>query len=150
MYPSSASVQANRGCKIKQYFGISVRLVRVPLSFLSLMSNSGLGVSYAASYPCICWHYKGALYLVMGCIPGVLRTRIRMVLPQAIDIKAGSLCTRIWHNLVGYRKVTRSSMTLPGTFGKVFTGYFQPGFALKAAAEHWLSQIYTALSHLSV
>lgn len=42
---------------------------------------------------------KSALYSVMGYIPGVLRTLIKMVLPQPIDIKAGPVCTHIWHHL---------------------------------------------------
>lgn len=76
------------------------------------MSNCSPGLSYAASCPCICWHFKRALCLVMGYTPRVLRRLIRMVLPQATDIKSGSLCyTHLgWFDL--YRKVTHSYMRL--------------------------------------
>lgn len=56
------------------------------------MGNSSPGLSYAASYPCICWHFKSALYLVMGYIPKVLRRLMRVRMPRATDIKSGSLC----------------------------------------------------------
>lgn len=55
------------------------------------MGNSSPGLSYA-SYPCICWHFKNALYLVMGYIPKVLRRLRRVRMPRATDIKSGSLC----------------------------------------------------------
>lgn len=113
------------------------------------MSNSSPGLSYAASYPCICWHFKSALYLVMGYIPRVLRRLIRTVLPPAADINLDLSVTHIWLDLICYRKATHSYMRLfQALLGK--SGYFQPGFALKAAAEHWLSQVDTALGHLPV
>lgn len=62
------------------------------------MGKSSSGLSYAASYPCTCWHFNSALYFVVGDIPRVLRGLIRMVLPQAMDNESGSFS--FWLHLV--------------------------------------------------
>lgn len=90
------SAQGNGACKIRQPLWISVRLVRLPLSYLSfvtpvlgwVMQPPILVSAGTTGMPCT-W--------LMGYIPRVLGTLIRMVLPQAIHIKVGSVCMHIWH-----------------------------------------------------
>ena len=118
-------------------------------AFGLLLSNASFGVSHVISYPCICWHYKSALYLVMGCIPVALWVSLGWCCLW-LETSKQDLCTCIWHGLVGYRKVTHSHMRLFQARLEVFTEYFQPDFPLKSAAEHWLSQVYAALSNLPV
>lgn len=85
---------------------------RLPLSHIQYISNSSLGVSWAVLRPCIYWHSESALYSDRLHSWGAPRFSSGMVLPQAMNIRAGSLCTCTWHNLVGCRKDTHSHTRL--------------------------------------
>lgn len=77
---------------------------------LFIIRNSSPGVSYAASYPCICWHYRHALYLVDGLHSQSAGDSHQDGAASGYTHQSRiCLYTHLAH-LVGYRKVTHLHM----------------------------------------